>query len=77
MSNGRADDGDVVLADVADVLAVGRLEERVDPGERGLLAAREQRDRAVLNRGRRLEPQVEPALELLARAPVGYVREPA
>ena len=42
-----AEHGRVVLADVAHVLDIGRLEERVDAGEMGQLAAREGRDRAV------------------------------
>ena len=41
-----ADDRGVVLADVADVLDIGRLEEGVDAGEVRQLAAREGRDRS-------------------------------
>ena len=43
----NADHRGVVFADVADVLDVGRLEERVDAGEMRQLAARERRDRLV------------------------------
>ena len=62
----RADDRDVVLADVPDVLAVVGLEEGVDAGERRLRPAREGRDRAVLDRRSRLEAEVDATLELLA-----------
>jgi hypothetical protein len=38
-----ADEGSLVVADLSDVLAVGRLHESVDPGEGRLMAAAEQR----------------------------------
>ncbi len=54
----------------------GRLDEGVDPRERRLRPAREQRDRPVLHRRRRLQPQIQPPLQLLTRAPVGDVLQP-
>ena len=43
----RADEGRLEVADLADVLAIGRLHEGVDAGEGRLMAAAEQRDVAI------------------------------
>ena len=74
-----ADDGRVVLADIADVLDVGRLEEGVDAGEMRQLAAREGRDRLVGQAVGAGQPHVERPLLLLAPALLGQLcpRPPA
>ena len=77
-----ADDRRVILADVADVLDIGRLQEGVDAGEMRQLAAREGRDRLVGQRVRAGQAHVERPLLLLAPAvlrqlPLGLDRLPA
>ena len=67
----NADDGGVVLADVVDVLDIGRLEERVDAGEMRQLAAREGRDRLVGEAVGARQPHVERPLLLLAPTRLG------
>jgi hypothetical protein len=51
-----ADHGDVMSADVADVLHVRRLQEGVDTGEHRVQATREQRDVPVVDRRRCRQP---------------------
>ena len=61
----RADKGCLEVADLADVLAIGRLHEGVDAGEGRLMAAAEQRDVAVDDRVGRFEPELERPLDIL------------
>src|SRR5262245_151482 len=62
---GGADKGSFVVADLADVLAEGRLHEGVDAGEGGLMAAAEQRDVAVDHRVGGFKTEFEGPLDLL------------
>ena len=71
---GDAEDRRVILADVADVLDIGRLEKRVDAGEVGKLAAGEGRDGLVGQRFRPGQAHVERPLLL---APPAVHRKPA
>jgi len=70
----HADDGRVVLADFADVLDIGRLEEGVDAREMRQLAPREGRDAAVADAVRAGKPVLESPLELLLPARIADLR---
>jgi len=71
------DHGNVVPADLVDVLAIRRLQERVDPGELRIEPAGEQRDVAVVDRRRRLQSQIQGPGDQLPALGVGGVLEPA
>ena len=68
-----AQDRRIVLGDVADVLDIGRLQEGVDAGEVGQLAAREGRDGAVGQALGTGQAHVERPLLLLAPAVLGQL----
>src|SRR6185437_6859104 len=61
----RADEGSFELADLADVLAIGRLHEGVDAGESRLVAAAEQRDVAVDDRVGGFEAELQRSPDVL------------
>src|SRR5258708_6968284 len=72
----HADEGRLELADRADVLAIGRLHEGVDPGEGGLMAPAEAGDRPIDDRPGALEAEAQRALDLLLLLALRNPREP-
>ena len=73
----HADEGRLVVLHLAHVLAIRRLHEGVDAGERRLMAAAEQRDGAVVDRGGRLEAELEGAADLFVLLRSGRRRRAA
>ena len=69
----RADKRRFVVADLADVLAIGRLHKRVDAGKSRLMAATEQRDIAVDDEVRGFETKLERAPDILVLL---FLRDP-
>src|SRR6266851_10246661 len=72
----HADEGRLEIADRADILAIGRLHEGVDPREGGLMAAAEAGDRSIDDRPGALEAEEQRALDLLLLLALRNAREP-